>query len=137
MTLLKWFTKMALERKICIKIKSIFWCCNVLAMFKCRRKKTRRIQRFHLFIASLIPTPESAAHDAIFKTIQQRLYDNFRRIFKLAGRLPDKSFQEPRLVKTKWTSLTEFLEAEVPWVFRLFGRRFFCWFFWQNFLKIL
>ena len=73
------------------------WCCkekpqDVLQMFKYCKKRTKRIQRFHLFIASLIPTPESAAHDAIFKTIQQRLYDNFRRIFKLAGRLPDKSF---------------------------------------------
>ena len=40
---------------------------KVLAMIKRTMIKVRRIQRFHLVIASLIPTPESAAQDAIFK----------------------------------------------------------------------
>ena len=40
---------------------------KVLAMIKRLMIKVRRIQRFHLVIASLIPTPESAAQDAIFK----------------------------------------------------------------------
>ena len=40
---------------------------KVLAMVKRTMKKVRRIQRFHLVIASLIPTPECAAQDAIFK----------------------------------------------------------------------
>ena len=40
---------------------------KVLAMIKRTMIKVRRIQRFHLVIASLIPTTESAAQDAIFK----------------------------------------------------------------------
>ena len=40
---------------------------KVLAMINRLMIKVRRIQRFHLVIASLIPTPESAAQDAIFK----------------------------------------------------------------------
>ena len=40
---------------------------KVLAMIKRLMIRVRRIQRFHLVIASLIPTPESAAQDAIFK----------------------------------------------------------------------
>ena len=40
---------------------------KVLAMIKRLMIKVRRIQRFHLVIASLIPTPECAAQDAIFK----------------------------------------------------------------------
>ena len=40
---------------------------NVLAMIKRLMQRVRRIQRFHLVIASLIPTPECAAQDAIFK----------------------------------------------------------------------
>ena len=40
---------------------------TVLAMFKYLMKRVRRIQRFHLVITSLIPTPECAAQDEIFK----------------------------------------------------------------------
>ena len=46
---------------------------KVLAMIKRLMIKVRRIQRFHLVIASLIPTPESAAQDAIFKQFDMDL----------------------------------------------------------------
>ena len=48
---------------------------KVLAMIKRTMIKVRRIQRFHLVIASLIPTPESAAQDAIFKQFDLDLED--------------------------------------------------------------
>ena len=48
---------------------------KVLAMIKRLMIKVRRIQRFHLVIASLIPTPESAAQDAIFKQFDFVLED--------------------------------------------------------------
>ena len=71
---------------------------KLLAMFKYLMKKTRRIQRFHLVIASLIPTPESAAQDAIFKQFDLDLEDliktfpnerfsflNLKRAFRING----------------------------------------------------
>ena len=71
---------------------------KLLVMFKYLMKKTRRIQRFHLVIASLIPTPESAAQDAIFKQFDLDLEDlikafpnerfsflNLKRAFRING----------------------------------------------------
>ena len=48
---------------------------KVLAMIKRLMIRVRRIQRFHLAIASLIPTPESAAQDATFKQFDFDLED--------------------------------------------------------------
>ena len=71
---------------------------DVLAMIKRLMKKVRRIQRFHLVITSLIPTPESAAQDAIFKQFDLDLEDlikafpnerfsflNLKRAFRING----------------------------------------------------
>ena len=71
---------------------------TLLAMFKYLMKKIRRIQRFHLVIASLIPTPESAAQDEIFKQFDLLLEDliktfpcerfsflNLKRAFRING----------------------------------------------------
>ena len=71
---------------------------KVLAMIKRLMIKVRRIQRFHLVIASLIPTPESAAQDAIFKQFDLDLEDlikafpnerfsflNLKRAFRING----------------------------------------------------
>ena len=71
---------------------------TLLAMFKYLMKRVRRIQRFHLVIASLIPTPESAAQDEIFKQFDLLLEDliktfpcerfsflNLKRAFRING----------------------------------------------------
>ena len=71
---------------------------TLLAMFKYLMKKIRRIQRFHLVIASLIPTPESAAQDELFKQFDLLLEDliktfpcerfsflNLKRAFRING----------------------------------------------------
>ena len=71
---------------------------KVLAMIKRLMIKVRRIQRFHLVIASLIPTPESAAQDAIFKKFDLDLEEliksfpnerysflNLKRAFRING----------------------------------------------------
>ena len=71
---------------------------KVLAMIKRTMIKVRRIQRFHLVIASLIPTPECAAQDAIFKQFDLDLEDliktfpnerfsflNLKRAFRING----------------------------------------------------
>ena len=71
---------------------------TLLAMFKYLMKKIRRIQRFHRVIASLIPTPESAAQDEIFKQFDLLLEDliktfpcerfsflNLKRAFRING----------------------------------------------------
>ena len=73
---------------------------KVLAMIKRTMIKVRRIQRFHLVIASLIPTPESAAQDAIFKKFDLDLealiksfpnerfsFLNLKRAFRINGTL--------------------------------------------------
>ena len=71
---------------------------TLLALFKYLMKRVRRIQRFHLVIASLIPTPESAAQDEIFKQFDLLLEDliktfpcerfsflNLKRAFRING----------------------------------------------------
>ena len=71
---------------------------TLLALFKYLMKRVRRIQRFHLVIASLIPTPESAAQDETFKqfdllledlikTFPQERYSflNLKRAFRING----------------------------------------------------
>ena len=58
---------------------------NVLAMTKRLMQRVRRIQRFHLVIASLIPTPECAVQDAIFKKFDLDLE-------KLIKTFPDERF---------------------------------------------
>ena len=71
---------------------------TLLALFKYLMKRLRRIQRFHLVISSLIPTPESAAQDELFKqfdllleelikTFPQERYSflNLKRAFRING----------------------------------------------------
>ena len=71
---------------------------TLLALFKYLMKRVRRIQRFHLVIASLIPTPESAAQDELFKEFDLLLEDliktfpcerfsflNLKRAFRING----------------------------------------------------
>ena len=76
---------------------------TLLALFKYLMKRVRRIQRFHLVIASLIPTPESAAQDELFKEFDLLLEDliktfpcerfsflNLKRAFRINGILCHK-----------------------------------------------
>ena len=71
---------------------------TLLALFKYLMRRVRRIQRFHLVITSLIPTPESAAQDELFKqfdllledlikTFPQERYSflNLKRAFRING----------------------------------------------------